>query len=277
MIMKQKQAKCRIKVFEKDGRMEISLHPHDFAIPEFIDSRPPVYKEPLGLMTKKCYVRNLKSNYNILFARDYPDNKYYCMVTLTLQDRLKALNKKHDFVYYVGRFIDKVKYRFPDIEYARAIEYTQDSNLHAHLILQFDEQPLLFTKKLIEKIWKLGICHKKKVTDIYGALEYITKFKRSNIAQTDRGQQSQYTKFPKGTKVISYSQGFGVPAKFKVVYLDKERVHKMLELYKDEFVRMEGHNYHDSSSISGIGHCLDKVYLKSKNIPNIDPLDQLAS
>ena len=83
----------------------------------------------------------------------------------------RLLKEFHRFYVYLNRKFDKV-------EYVRAIELQEKTlRLHIHAVLQFNNPQPLITKKIIEDLWGLGICDFQPVNDIWGVLQYITKFK----------------------------------------------------------------------------------------------------
>lgn len=109
--------------------------------------------------------------------------------------------------YTLKKFLGKLEYEYGKFEYVRALEcYEKGINrYHYHLILVYDKPCPKIDLKWLKKHWVLGNVNIKNLIfkKEYGVLNYITTFKKNNIQDNNK----QLTKFPKGCKIITCSNG----------------------------------------------------------------------
>ena len=215
-------------------------------------------------MPAKDYVKLLKSAHKKFWDRQFPQNKSV-FITLTTRDCLPYHRLNNEF----RRFLVYVKRSFGKAEYLRAIErHAKADHFHIHAILQFNGLPKTLTSKTVERLWGLGGCKVQKVYDIYGVIQYVTKYKKQNLLK----EYSYFSCFPKGAKVISSSQHFGVPYKsneYRDIKITSEHLAFLLNYHlkasdseNGKFVRLDGHNYFNKSNCE-IEYCLDRVFIRT--------------
>ena len=147
------------------------------------------------------------------------------------------------------------------------------------MILQFDEFPNKLRDK-IKKLWKHGFSYVKKVYDVYGAIEYLTCYKkiqlRTYIGRKNFNQKNlclltdkKHIKFPTGAKLFNSSKNFGTKSEIKnEKYISHAEALALLKEYAkndDYFTRIDGHRYGKEKR-----SCIDNVYIHlSGLIPEI--------
>ena len=88
----------------------------------------------------------------------------------------------------------------------------------------------IIPNSLLEKLWKNGISYIENVYDIYGAIEYITTYKKPTIMQFN----SNYTNFPRNAKIISTSQHFGAETPKEKIIKEKISKEQLNELRRNK-------------------------------------------
>ncbi len=258
--------KYKVRIYN-DNRMTITLH-------DFIPFKDREFKQPVPkantnklankFMSYKDYVRLLKSCHKKLWDRDFDQSK--CIsITLTLKEDLdyqKLNNQFHRFLVYLKR-------KFGKFEYVRAIEIQKETRrFHIHSIIQFNVLPKLINKKIIEDLWKLGICYYEPVDDIRGGIQYITNPKDPHLQKDN----PHFTCFLKGTKVITSSQHFGIKINknsYEEIYITPEHLKYIIDYHNDlyrknkgKFVRIDQHQFLNSKK-KEIDICMDKIFIRS--------------
>ena len=263
--MNDKQYK--VKIFD-DNRITIVLHSFN----SFQNSKPlPSTRSdsstatlPNEFMSVKDYKRLLKATHKKLWDRKFEqDNCFFITLTLDRDMNYQKLNNEfHRFLVYVKR-------KFGKFEYIRAIELQETTpRLHIHTIIQLYRKSTTLNQSIVESLWKLGICNVEPVFDIWGVLQYITKFKDHHKQKNN----PYYTCFPRGVRVISASQHFGVKIEstaYREEYISTEHLKFILdyqfnEFFKNEgkFVRVDGHYYFNNSTGESV-YCMDRVYIRT--------------
>ncbi len=258
--------KYKVRIYN-DNRMTITLH-------DFIPFKDREFKQPVPkantnklankFMSYKDYVRLLKSYHKKLWDRDFDESK--CIfITLTLKEDLdyQKLNKQfHRFLVYLKR-------RYGKVEYVRAIEIQKKTQkLHIHSIIQFNDFPKPINKKIIEDLWKLGICHYRRTKDIRSGIQYITRFKDPHFNKDN----PHLTCFLKGTKVITSSQNFGTKINknsYEETYITPEHLKYIIDYHNDlyrknkgKFVRIDQHVFYNKK-ITDLDFCKDRVFIRT--------------
>lgn len=263
-IQKQDKTKKFRAVIIDGKRMRISMHEFNPFKDRFVISEPARNKDRPFYMTKREYVGQLKRQYKKLFFRRYDNALQSYFLTLTFNSDMSILQaQKHFHTFRIE--LERACGKF---EYARTIEFFQDGkSLHIHAVIMFYDDKL-FNDFRIYELWKYGIAHSRQIYDIYGVLEYITKYKDSNIQSDD-----YTTYYPSGTKIITTSRNFGTSSiDKKTVYLTESQIKKIMYDYNG-FIRQDGHNYTCDFDRKGLikRHCVDTLYIK--NIDDIPDLD----
>ena len=259
--MEEKKS-IKVRIYQ-DNRVVISLHPYQTTLKKkkLLPKSP--YEDdlhPLHLMTRKNYIRQLNAFHKRLWERDFSTGKYY-FITLTLKQKLsleKLIKEFHRFVVYLRR-------KFNKIEYFRAIEHHNDyKRLHIHLILQLQEDSLPCNHKVITKLWGLGHCQVKPITNIRHAIVYLTKSKEDNIHYYNY----KYTYFPIKSRILSCSNNFGKKIEeYRDEFITHSQYYSIMkksleEKQKDRstFIRVDRHTYLNYRECE-LMDCIDKVYL----------------
>lgn len=259
--------KYKVKIF-KDNRLTITLHGFN----PFNGSKPlpttrPNASTPIlrnEYMSTKDYKKLLKTAHRKLWDKDFTQGDFI-FVTLTFDRDLtyqRLLKEFHRFYVYLNRKFDKV-------EYVRAIELQEKTlRLHIHAVLQFNNPQPLITKKIIEDLWGLGICDFQPVNDIWGVLQYITKFKPLH----EQKNNPYFTYFRRGAKVISTSQHFGTPLSidsYREDYISADHLKFILNYHFKEFfnnngkfVRVDEHRFFNTFKCE-TDSCMDRVYIRT--------------
>ena len=259
--------KYKVKLF-KDNRLTITLHGFNpFQSSKPLPTTRPNASTPIlrnEYMSTKDYKKLLKTAHRKLWDKDFTQG-YFIFITLTLDRDLtyqRILKEFHRFYVYLKR-------KFGKVEYIRAIELQEKTlRLHIHSVLQFNYPQPLITKKIIEDLWGLGICDFQPVNDIWGVLQYITKFK----PQHQQKENPHFTYFLRGAKVVSTSQHFGTPLScdsYKEDYISADHLkfilkHHFNEFFNDsgKFVRVDGHRYFNTFKCES-DYCIDRVYIRT--------------
>lgn len=264
-----------------DNRIAISMHPY-CPTPQK-EKREDTHKEKndICLMTIKNYVRQIKNAHKTLWQRTY-NKSFYFFVVLTSN---KIVETK-DLQYQFRKFLQALEYHYGNVEYVRAFEYHDDGvRLHIHAILQFDfnneNNDFVYDDQHIAHLWsKVGTCHIEPVYNIYGAIQYITKFKENNILKITVYNWEKkmkpydvmskvYTNFCQNTKIISVSRNFGIPAEQshrKEFSVTRNQAIELINLYKkhkERFIRIDGHYYDYKRRSPTAPYCIDNVYLQA--------------
>ena len=257
----------KVELF-KDNRITLTLHgyyPFKSSKP-LPTSRPDLTKPILRnvYMSTKDYKRLLKCAHKNLWNKDFTQGSYV-FITLTLDRDLnyqQLLKEFHRFLVYIKR-------KFGKFEYARAIELQEKTlRYHIHVVLQFNQYLHELNKRIIEKLWGLGICDFQPVDDIWAPLQYITKFKPHH----QRKDNYYFTYFPRGAKVISTSQHFGGvydSVSYKEDYISADHFKFILNYHFNEFfendgkfVRVDSHRYFNTFKCE-YDSCMDRVYIRT--------------
>lgn len=298
----------------KDGRLTIKMHTFTPSIKPK-EKLKRTSKPKLQYIKRKNYVRTLKSTYEKLSARTYNEQNCY-FVTFTFEEKRLIQEAQDEF----RRFLASIRYHYGKFEYIRAIEIHKlpklskkdeqlyqliwngkklqsnkkrkqtnyDNHYHIHAVFEFDKPQWNFNDREITKLWKRGICKVKHVYDIYGVLQYITKYKPDHILQDpnyDSDDESvkkpyykYYTRFPLGTRIIAMSQNFGRKIDDSSYRDFNIPIEKANEIYNErknsegrEFMRVDGHNYIDNNGTRQ--YCVDKIYIK-RQYSIFDTLDR---
>lgn len=275
---KKKQSK--IYLYD-DNRIAISMHPY-CPTPQK-EKREDSHKEKndICLMTIKNYIRQMKNAHKTLWQRTYNESSYF-FVVLTSNRTMET----KDLQYQFRKFLQALEYHYGNVEYVRAFEYHKNGvRLHIHAILQFaptnGNTNLILDNQHIAHLWsKVGTCHIEPVYDIYGAIQYITKFKENNILKITVYNWEKkmkpydvmskvYTNFCQNTKIISVSRNFGIPAEQshrKEFSVTRNQAIELINLYKkhkERFVRIDGHYYDYKRRSPTAPYCIDNVYLQA--------------
>lgn len=205
-------------------------------------------------MSIKDYKAILKRTHKKLFLRSF-GNEYYYFITLTLTAYYPFDRVNTEF----RRFLLNLKRHYGKPEYFRSIEYGRNRRFHIHAIIGFKEKPLKMDKYNIQKYWKLGIVNLKKVTDIYGVIQYMTKFK----LETNR-PDSKFTPFNKGDRVLASSNHFGVDCKKREIPITNKQLGKIISQFvpcNDKFVRFDYHKYFNQTK-GTVDTCTDRIFIR---------------
>lgn len=266
-----------LRVYD-DGRKALSMHRHFKPSPKREIKHDGDKSTRSGMMTTRCYVRNIKDAHKKLFNRNYNISNCY-NITLTTRESLPIPKMQ----YHFRRFMEALEYHYGNIEYVRAFEcHKFIPNYHIHAILQFDEFPLDLRQDTIARIWKLGIVNLQKTYNIYGAIQYITHFKKQQLCQREIIMRDKkyiiydeyHVQFPQGTKVISISQNFGVECndtQFTEYRITAAKANQLIDeaRQKNKFVRIEGHYYgYDHFMVKDklkarLPYCRDRIYIQA--------------
>ncbi len=258
--------KYKVRIYN-DNRMTITLH-------DFIPFKDREFKQPVPkantnklankFMSYKDYVRLLKSWHKKLWDRDFDQSK--CKyITLTLKKDLDYQKFTKEF----RRFLLYVKRKFGEFEYVRAIELQKKTfRYHIHAVIQFKDYPMHFRKRIIENLWGLGMCHVKRVKDIWAPLQYITTFKK----QHRQKDNPNYTWFLRGTKVITCSQHFGTKISkdsYEETYIDCDHLKYIIDYHNElhrnnngKFVRVDQHVFFNKKK-ADLDTCKDMIFIRT--------------
>lgn len=257
----------KVKIFN-DNRITITLHDFNpFQISKPLPTTRPdttTLKLPNEFMSVKDYKRLLKATHKKLWDMEFEQDKCF-FITLTLDRDINYQKLNNEF----HRFLVYVKRKFGKFEYIRAIEQQETiPRLHIHAIIQFSNKPTTFNQGIVENLWGLGICNVEPVFDIWGVLQYITKFKEHHIQKNN----PYNTCFSRGARVISASQHFGVkikPTDYREEFISSEHLNFILNYHLNEFanrngkfVRVDEHCYLNENT-GTIEVCKDKVFIRT--------------
>jgi len=240
--------------------------------------KPPKEKD---FMTLKNHNKTLKRVCKKLWSKSYPNIYFFVHLTTAQPKTFDELNQ----MFFT--FMKSVRYNFgKNVQYARAIEpprKIKDPSIihnHIHAIIKFLTPPKNFDKNWVEKYWNYGIVKVDKITEIYGAIEYITKIKP--MAYKVRQTAVSYTNpaktyIPNNTRLITTSRNFGVQENYKVETLSHPELEALLMgAERDKiFVRIDGHYYKNHNSKNFLDYCLDRIYLKPLKNPPPKPLKDI--
>lgn len=257
----------KVKLF-KDNRLTITLHGFNpFQSSKPLPTTRPNASTPIlrnVYMSTKDYKKLLKTAHRKLWEKDFTQG-YYVFITLTLDRDLSYKKLLKEF----HRFEISAKRKFGKYEYIRAIELQEKTlRFHIHAVLQFQDISTHINKEVIETLWGLGICDFQPVDDIWGVLQYITKFK----PQHQQKENPHFTYFVRGAKVVSTSQHFGTPLScdsYKEDFISADHLkfilkHHFNEFFNDsgKFVRVDGHRYFNTFKCES-DYCIDMVYIRT--------------
>lgn len=231
-----------------------------------------------GFMKTSCYLRQTTGAQKRYFDREYNSEHYYTLSLTTSVDLTYSEFKK----IFIS-FIKSLKNNYKDIEYFSAIEVQKKDKFHAHMILQFDNFPNQLKDK-IKKLWKHGFSYVKKAYDVYGAIEYLTCYKKIQL-RTYMGRKNfnqknlclltdkKHMKFPAGAKLFNSSLNFGTKSEIKnEKYISHAEALALLKEYTKNdnyFTRIDGHRYGKEKR-----SCIDNVYIHlSGIIPEITDIN----
>ena len=280
----KKETPCKIQIFD-NKRIVLSMHGFNPYSNRDLMIRPTKQKNSEEKhMPLRAYCRLLKRTYRKLNAREYNTENTF-LITLKLDNLTtwKELNKTFKkFTIYLTR-------QYGKFEYFRAIEFHQNEQYHIHAVIEFEQFPTDINAQKIAMLWKLGQCHIMKVYDIYGILQYLTKYKKGAVIKQEitndddkrKSIDSHYTFYPKRGKILVASQNFGKPLDknhirtIEITKDQKDRIYSVLNENKrnrsikkeydalsfipNNFLRIEGHNY-QNENFKGKSYCIDKLY-----------------
>lgn len=121
-----------------------------------------------------CDFKRSLSNLRDIIKLNVVELEKCFFITLTYEDNISDRNVlRKDF----DNFIRKFRRKFGGCKYINAVEYQGRGALHCHLIVIFNEVPIVsITNEDINKCWKLGSANIGPVTSAEADAKYLTNF-----------------------------------------------------------------------------------------------------
>jgi len=229
-----------------DGRRTLvppTFEPYLRVAGRWFGGRPPNSQARHEFIPRAEYQKRLRAWYRDTLHHLVVNFGLCRFVTLTLDRDMDWWELMEHF----NQFMLAVARAFPKTEYLRAVEVQKGTQrLHIHVILLFTVKvPKQFNLAWVKSNWECGkICHIVKYPVDEGAFQYLCKDKEDS--------KSEFTRFPRGEKVIARSRKFGqivLPTKSRIPSEKAEQmIEEQIKLYKDgkgHFVRIDDSWFYD--------------------------------